>query len=148
MRTTISTTIDIDASRASVWAVLTDFADYRDWNPFMDRIEGRPEVGARLVVHLSPPGGRGMTFKPTVLAATPGEELRWLGKLLVGGIFDGEHSFVLSTNPNGSTRLVHSETFSGLLVALARGVVSSSHAGFDDFNQALKDRVETTRLPR
>lgn len=71
MAATITTTIDINVSPQAVWRVLTDFAAYPDWNPFMDRIEGTPKVGAKLVVHMTPPGGRGMTFKPDVMAATP-----------------------------------------------------------------------------
>src|SRR5262249_4977516 len=63
----------------------------------------------------------GMTFKPEVLVATPNKELRWLGKLGLHGIFDGEHFFVLTTNGDGTTRLNHGERFSGALVALARG---------------------------
>ncbi|MEV4761827.1 SRPBCC domain-containing protein [Micromonospora chokoriensis] len=148
MSTTISTTIDIAASPQAVWEFLTDFAAYPDWNPFMRRIEGVPQVGSKLVVHLSPPGGRGMTFKPTVLAANPGQELRWLGKLGVGGLFDGEHSFVLSANADGTTHLVHGERFSGLLVALFKGTLKNTHAGFDAFNNALKQRVESANSPR
>ncbi len=148
MSTTISTTIDIDASPRDVWDVLIDFAAYADWNPFMDRVEGTPEVGAKLVVHMAPNGGRGMTFKPTVLAATPGKELRWLGKLGFGGLFDGEHSFVLTPNADGTTHLEHGERFSGVLVALLKGTMKNSHAGFEAFNQTLKQRVEAAHLAR
>ena len=145
---TITSTIDIDAGRQAVWDVLTDFAAYGDWNPFMDRIDGTPEVGQKLVVHMTPPGGRGMTFKPTVLVATPAQELRWLGTLGVRGIFDGEHSFVLTPGPDGTTRLTHAETFSGILVSAFKGTLGKTDAGFDAFNQALKSRVETARTPR
>lgn len=70
MSAAISTTIDIEASPRAVWDVLIDFTAYPDWNPFMDRIEGTAEVGAKLVVHLAAQGGgRGMTFRPTVLVA-------------------------------------------------------------------------------
>ncbi len=148
MSTTISTTIDIDADPQAVWEVLTDFAAYAEWNPFMHRIEGAPEVGSKLVVRVVPPGGRGMTFKPTVLAARPAQELRWLGKLGVGGLFDGEHSFVLTPNADGSTHLTHAERFSGLLVALLGGTTKKSRAGFEAFNHALKQRVETAHLTR
>ena len=148
MTASIRTTIDIDADPRAVWAVLTDFATYRDWNPFMSRIEGAAEVGAKLVVHMTPPGGRGMTFRPTVVSAVPGEELRWLGKLGFGGLFDGEHSFVLTPNPDGSTRLDHDEQFSGALVRLLKGTLKHSHAGFQAFNSALKQRVETAALSR
>jgi len=146
MAVRITTTIDIEAEPTDVWEVLTDFSAYGDWNPFMDRIEGRPEVGTRLVVHLSSKGGRGMTFRPTVLAAVPGKELRWLGKLGLGGLFDGEHSFVLTRNPDGTTRLTHGERFSGILVAPFTSMVQNNHTGFEAFNTALKQRVETTAL--
>jgi hypothetical protein len=138
---TIDTTVDINADRDAVWDVLSDFASYKEWNPVM-RIEGTPEVGTKLVVHLTGEGGRGMRFKPKVLAATPGKELRWLGKLGLRGIADGEHFFVLTTNDDGTTRLSHSERFSGALVALARGGSANSGAAYQAFSQALKQRVE------
>jgi hypothetical protein len=141
--TTVSTTIDIDADPQAVWEVLTDFGAYGDWNPFVDRIEGVPEVGARLVVHLVGNGGRGTTFRPTVVAATAGRELRWLGRLGPGGLFDGEHSFVLTAHADGGTRLDHRERFTGILVPLLRSATRDGHAGFEAFNRALKERVET-----
>ncbi len=142
MSTTVSSSIEIHATPQQVWSVLTAFEAYGSWNPFMDRIEGRPEVGSRLVVHMSPPGGRGMTFKPVVLAATAPRELRWLGKLWPGGLFDGEHSFLLEPTETGGTELVHSETFRGILVALFKGTLSKTDDGFEAFNSALKARVE------
>ena len=143
MSTTITTTIDIDADPETVWTVLTDFASYAEWNPFMSRVEGTPEVGSKLVVRLSPAGGGGMTFKPTVLVAIPGRELRWLGKLGWGGLFDGEHFFALDRGANGGTRMTHGEKFSGILVSLMGGATRDAGDGFDAFNLALKRRVET-----
>lgn len=58
------------------------------------------------------------------------------------------HSFVLTPNPDGTTRLTHGERFTGVLVALLRGTTKDSHTGFEAFNEALKRRVETTRLSR
>jgi len=141
---TVATVIEIDADPHAVWDVLTDFPAYPEWNPFMDSIDGTAEVGRRLVVHLAGRGGRGTTFRPTVLVATPGEELRWIGRLGPGGLFDGVHSFVLTANPDGTTRLTHSERFTGILVALLKGATTGSHAGFEAFNEALRRRVETT----
>ena len=86
-----------------------------------------------------------MTFKPTVLTANPGRELRWLGVLGVRGVFDGEHSFVLSANADGSTRLTHGEIFSGVLVALMKRTIDNTQDGFTAFNQALKLRVENVQ---
>jgi len=110
----------------------------------MDRIDGTAEVGRRLTVHLAGRGGRGTTFRPTVLVATPGEELRWVGRLGPGGLFDGVHSFVLTANSDGTTRLTHGERFTGILVALFKGATANRHAGFEAFNEALRRRIETT----
>jgi hypothetical protein len=141
---TIHTTVNINASKDAVWDVLTDFASYKEWNPIM-RIEGTPEVGTKLHVHLTGESGGGMSFKPRVLAATPGTELRWLGKLGVPGIAAGEHFFILTTNEDGTTRLNHGERYSGALVALARGSSANSGTAYEAFNQALKQRVEQLR---
>ena len=108
MSLTISTNVDIDAPKQSVWDVLTDFAAYHKWNPYM-QIEGIAEVGTKLTVHMGASGGRAAAFKPTVLAATPSAELRWLGKLGFGGIVDGEHFFILDRNADGSTHLTDGE---------------------------------------
>ena len=58
---------------------------------------------------------------------------------------DGEHSFVLTAEPDGTTRFTHSERFTGTLVALFEGATANSRAGFEAFNEALKRRVETAR---
>ncbi|MCL3859602.1 SRPBCC domain-containing protein [Actinotalea sp. K2] len=143
MSATVITTIDIDAGPQAVWDVLTDFPAYPEWNPFMDRIDGTAEAGSRLVVHLAGRGGRGTTFRPRLLVATPGEELSWIGRLGPGGLFDGLHSFVLTVKPDGTTRLTHSERFTGILVTLFKGATANSHAGFTAFNEALRRRVES-----
>lgn len=138
---TIDTNVDIKASRDDVWAVLTDFSSYGEWCPSM-RIEGALEVGSKLTVHMSSDGGHGMSFKPEILVATSGKELRWLGKLGLHGIVDGEHYFILSTNEDGTTRLNHGERFSGVLVAFAKGSAEKGDSGYEAFSMALKQRVE------
>ena len=139
---TISHTIEIDAAPEAVWRELADTASYPDWNPFVRKLEGDLEEGARLEVEIQPPDGRAMTFKPRVLAAKPGRELRWLGHLLVRGLFDGEHSFEIEPLDGGRTRFTQSERFSGLLVRPLGGGVGKTERGFEAMNRALKSRAE------
>jgi hypothetical protein len=134
--------IEIDAPLERVWAVLTDFAVYPEWNPFIRRIGGDLHEGARLEVRIEPPGARAMTFKPTVRALEANRELRWLGRLLLPGIFDGEHSLRIEPLDGGRSRFVQSERFTGLLVGLVPGTLAKTEAGFEQMNTALKARVE------
>lgn len=139
----VATEIQIDASAAQVWDVLVDFAAHPDWNPFVRRISGEARAGTRLLVHVQPPGGRGMTFRPKVITAVPGQELRWLGRLLVPGLFDGEHYFRIVPLDGGGVRFIHGERFSGLLVGLAKASLDTgTRAGFEAMNRALKMRAE------
>ena len=135
--------IEIAASAERVWRILTDFASYPQWNPFIRRISGEPTAGERLEVRLEPPGGMGITLRPTVLNAEPNRELRWLGRLLVKGLFDGEHSLAIQQLGENHVRFVQSEAFNGLLVSLfARSLDKSTRRGFEEMNYALKVRAE------
>jgi hypothetical protein len=134
--------VEIDAPPATVWAVLADTGAYDDWNPFVRRLDGELREGAKLEVQIAPPGGRSMTFKPTVLAARPERELRWLGRLLVGGLFDGEHSFELEPLAEGRTRFTQTERFTGILTRPLGKTLRKTQRGFQQMNDALKARVE------
>jgi hypothetical protein len=135
--------IDIHATPERVWQVLTDLAAYPKWNPFITRAEGEVRRGGRLTLRMQPAGGRAMTFRPTVLEATEGRRLRWLGHLLVAGLFDGEHSFTIRPLGDGRVRLVQQEDFRGLLVPLLAGSLDRrTLPGFEQMNQALKRRAE------
>ena len=137
----ISQAIEIEATPSAVWATLTDLASFPSWNPFMLKVDGELRAGARLVVTIQPPGRGVSTFRPTVLTVEPGRELRWLGRFLVPGLFDGEHSFRLEAI-RGGTRVTQAERFSGVLVALSRHALDSTEVGFKRMNEALKVRAE------
>jgi len=143
MQHEIVTAISISAAPERVWAVLLDFPRYPEWNPFVRSIEGLPAEGSTLKVAISPPGGKPMTFRPIVLRQIVRQEFKWKGKLLLPGLFDGEHYFELTRTSDGSTRFTHGERFTGLLVPLFRSTLDrGTKAGFEAMNAALKHRVE------
>jgi hypothetical protein len=141
----IETVIDIPAPPQAVWQVLADGPAYGRWNPFIRAMSGKVAAGERLTNTMHPQGGKPMTFRPTVLVADPGRELRWLGRLGLPRFFDGEHYFRLEATDTG-TRLVHGETFRGLLL----WVMSTDRfrADFTAMNLALRDRVLSLRRER
>ena len=139
----LDTEIEIQASPDRVWEALTDFGAYPHWNPFIIQATGRPVSGTRLELRMRLPGRRPTTFRPKVLEATPAHRLRWLGHLLVPGLFDGEHIFTIEPKGPGRVRLTQQEEFRGLLAPLILAFIAKpTEEGFSQMNQALKARVE------
>jgi hypothetical protein len=136
----IQTEILINTDITKVWDVLMNFDNYPKWNPFITSISGEPKLGSRLTVSIKPPGGKGMTFKPRVLAFETNKELRWLGHLLFTGFFDGEHKFELIDNGNGTTTFKQSEKFKGIFVGLLN--LENTQKGFEAMNEKLKEMAE------
>jgi hypothetical protein len=139
----LQTTIEINASAQKTWAALTDFSHYSEWNPFIRSIHGQAKQGEQLEILIHPPGSSGMKFRPIILVLQPEHELRWLGRLLLPGIFDGEHQFIIQPIGESRTRLIHREVFSGILVPLLwRNLDTQTRQGFEEMNLALKNLVE------
>jgi hypothetical protein len=143
----LKTQIEINAPAQRVWQILTDFKGYGRWNPFVRSLNGEPQEGSRLKVFIKPPGSRGMTLRPVVLKAEPGKELRWLGRLFVPGLFDGEHRFVIEPADAGRVIFTQAEKFRGLLVPLLwKSLDRNTRQGFNQMNEALKRLAEGSSL--
>ena len=141
--------IEIAATPERVWSILSNFPDYPNWNPFIRTIRGTPEVGASLVIQIQTGGTKSMTFRPTVLSAVPSRELRWLGRFLVRGLFDGEHRFSIQLIAEGKIKFRQSELFSGILVLLFKGTLDRNiKRGFEEMNRALKMKAEAQETPK
>jgi hypothetical protein len=139
----IKTEIEINATPEKVWSILANFSEYPLWNSFIQKIEGTPKLSEKLSVSIQPEKGKGMQFSPTVLVAEPNQELRWMGRLLLPKIFDGEHYFMIKKLDQDRVTFIHGERFSGFLAALMRSSMeASTKAGFVAMNQALKLRAE------
>lgn len=114
---TIRTEAFIPASPAKVWAVLTDFSAYAEWNPLNIKAQARgtPRLGGKLDTTFVNPGGKpGATIRQTVTlsAFEPERKLAWTG--VVPLLFKGTHHFTLTPEGEG-TRLQHGEDMAGLI---------------------------------
>ncbi|WP_309111742.1 SRPBCC domain-containing protein [Saccharothrix sp.] len=136
----LRTEVVIDAPAAVVWAVLTDFSRYREWNDLIEYVSGEAEEGAEVRTRAawgSPAErefeGRITTVEPPGLLASEGGDPE---------LFFGRHRWELS-DEGARTRLVNREVWSG---ALADAVYAESKdvltAEFDAFNRALKAEAE------
>ena len=134
----VVTETHIPAKPEQVWSILTDGERYSEWNPFIINMQGSIEKGSQLKNTMKPFTGEQRIFKPTILEAKPNEELRWIGRVGLPGVFDGEHYFLLETEAGG-TRFIHGEKFSGF--ALWFMDTDRFSENFEAMNVALSERV-------
>ncbi len=134
----IKTSIIINSTPEKVWSILSDTANYPSWNPFIKSIKGDFVVGKTIVADID-----GMTFKPEVLVVKQQKEIRWIGRLFFKGIFDGEHSFHIDDNKDGSVTFRQEEKFNGILVGMfSKKLDTDTKSGFEAMNEALKALAE------
>ncbi len=136
----ISTDIVIDAPANRVWKTLTDFKRYPQWNPFIRNASGAIREGATIEITLQTKGGDPISFSPRVLQFKENEKLQWEGRLIMPGIFTGQHTFTLSAIDSTRTRLVQEENFSGILVPFIN--LDPTLDGFKSMNAELKKVTE------
>jgi hypothetical protein len=142
----IHTEIDIAAPPETVWRALTSFPEYPFWNPFIRQIAGQIQFDSKLEVTVQPPGSSSFEFAARITELEAYKVLAWRGGFAVPGFFTGEHSFRLAKLPGGGTRLVHAESFTGLLVGpLTSGILDRTERGFHEMNRALKQLCEKSR---
>jgi len=144
----LNTEIEIEASPQTVWSILTDLGRYEAWNPHIREAEGEVSEGGKLTIQVEEAGGSSMTFEPTVTRVVPDVELRWLGRLLLPRVFDGEHIFEIQDLGGDRVRFVQRENFRGLLVLPLWGKLNTdTRQGFEAMNAALKMRAEGENAP-
>jgi hypothetical protein len=141
-RAEMSTVIEINATPARVWEVLTDLSAYGQWNPMIVRAEGTVQKGRRLKIRFAPKGSRAHTFFPKLLVVDPPRELRWLGYPRLPGILDTEHYFIIAPAHGGTaTVMTHGAVEYGLLTPIASLFLSGTARHFEAMNHALKNRA-------
>lgn len=145
-KTELRSEVEIEAAPSHVFRVLTDFASYEAWNPYLTSVRGELSVGQRLQVDLSLPEGGSYELRPLVTRLADPRELRWVGRFWGAAfLLQAEHSFVLSESRPGVTRVVQGQDFSGLLLRLAGSALTQAARGGIYMNAALKKRAETAR---
>lgn len=141
--------VDIEAAPDRIWSVLAATGSYADWNDHLraDRpTESTAEllrVGVVVVLRLSGRQKRFITLRSKVTVAHPGYEARWAGRWMAPWLLSWEHSFDLTDGGDGTTRVLQTLTWRGLLAPLVAS--SRRAAGFDHdmdaLGEALRKRV-------
>jgi hypothetical protein len=140
---TIRTEAFIPATPARVWAVLTDFDAYAEWNPLNVKASGEARPGGKIrTTFVNPAGGPGATVTQTVTLTTfePERALAWSGNVPL--LFRGRHHFTLAPEGEG-TRLLHGEDMSGLIaMTFSDAILAEKFAPYyEAVNRALAERL-------
>ena len=138
----IETDIIINASKEKVWSILSNFNNYKTWNPFIRNSEGEMKLGGKLVNTIYIDEKKNV-FNPTILEVTPNKSFHWLGSLLFKGFFSGRHYFEIKEISENKVKLIHGEDFTGMINGMVFNKISeSTKAGFVLMNEALKIECE------
>lgn len=129
----------INASAETIWAILTDAPRYPEWDPGVDRIEGRIGPGEKITAYTKLSPGRAFPVKVTEFV--PGQKMTWSGGMPLG-LFKGERTFTLTLQGNGSVQFSLREAFSGPLLPLIGRSLPDLNAAFEQFAAGLKKRAE------
>lgn len=140
---TIRTEAFIPATPARVWAVLTDFDAYAEWNPLNVKASGEARPGGKIrTTFVNPAGAPGATVTQTVTLTTfePERALAWSGNVPL--LFRGRHHFTLTPDGEG-TRLLHGEDLNGLIAMTFSDAILAGKfvPWYEAVNRALAERV-------
>ncbi|MDF3065614.1 MAG: hypothetical protein K0R38_1215 [Polyangiaceae bacterium] len=144
-KTELRSEVEIHAPASHVYGVLTDFAHYQEWNPYLTEVSGELLVGQKLRLGLSLPEGSAYELQADVTHITPNEALRWVGRFWSSSLLQLEQSFTLSEPRPGVTRVLQGQDFSGFLLRFAGKGLTQAARGAVYMNQALKKRAESAR---
>jgi hypothetical protein len=135
--------IEIHNFPETVWGILTDFATYEQWNPFINKIVGLAKQGEKLDIYIETPSGKKRRYSPRITKVEEGRELRWFGKSSLPGFLNAEHIFTIEELQPNHVRFIQREVFDGLMTRLfGKGFDKEIRQGFNEMNDALKKRAE------
>lgn len=134
-------TSGISADAETVWAVLTAFERYPEWNPFTPRVdlEGPLSPGATVALHTRL-RGRIVVQRETVRRVSPPRELVWGVRFPLGAIRAERVQRLEVTE--GGCRYVTEDRIEGPLAGIVDALYGASlRSGFAAMAEALEARV-------
>jgi hypothetical protein len=137
---TIRTAVTIEASRETVWRILTDFESYERWNPLIISADGDARLGAEIEVDIHPPDSDTQELSPEITILRPNRKLAWMSRDILPGISDREYEVIIDQLGEERVRVVMHKRFEGILIPFTS--TSEEQVGLDLMAEALKMRAE------
>lgn len=94
----------VEAPREAIWALLTQFDRYDEWNPYITEASGDATEGSSIDLAFATGDGDAEKATAEVLISRPMRKLEWRTRQLVPGLLDREQIFRVI--PRGPGRYV------------------------------------------
>jgi hypothetical protein len=134
------TEIILNASVDRVWAALTDFSAYPDWNPLVGWLRGDFRPDGQIQMFITP---LNRSFNAKLKTVQKDKEFAWIGVEIAPWFLSGEHYYRLEQINDVSTRLLHGEYFRGLgSTLIGKSMLNRMENAFIEHNLRLRERVE------
>jgi len=140
----IKTEIEISAAPSEVWNIITDINNWQEWSPIINASKGEVSIGSKLSITMmgKEEGKDGPKYNPIIEELNEPHYFRWRAHMLAGFIFTNDKIFELEKTESG-TRLIHTETFKGLLAPIFCGQMEKGVPPMlNSMNKALKELAE------
>ncbi|MEP0355319.1 SRPBCC domain-containing protein [Paraglaciecola sp.] len=140
----IKTEINIAAPPSEVWNMIKNIDAWHEWSPIINASQGKAVIGETLSITMTgkESGQDGAKYSPVIIAITEDQYLHWRAHMLAGFVFTNDKILTLEETETG-TRLIHIETFKGLMAPLMSGSVQKNLPPMlESMNNALKQLVE------
>lgn len=134
--------IGVAAPPEAIWAVLSDFARWGEWNPIYPKIEGRLSIGAPVRFELHLPKRPVRTLSGEIVEWVPDSQLIWSLRLF-GGLLRTTRYFEIEPLSDTGCILANGEIFDGLMAGtVPRAERALLRRAFELVNEAAKARAE------
>lgn len=135
--------MEIDAPAATVWAVLTDFGSYDQWNPFVPHASCRLEPGAPIDMQVRLRGDSLRRQREFVNRVDPGRSFSYSMKPAPLGLLRSVREQTVTPSGPGTCHYASHFQIDGLLTPVVSALLGKDmRRGFDDMAAALKQRSE------
>ncbi|GAB11641.1 hypothetical protein GOARA_082_00280 [Gordonia araii NBRC 100433] len=135
--------VEIAAPAATVWAVLTDFDNYGQWNPFVPRASSRLEPGAPIDMDVALRGGKLRRQREFINRVDPGRAFSYSMKPAPLGLLRSVREQSVTPSGPGTCHYASHFQIDGPLSPVVSALLGKDlRRGFDEMAASLKSHAE------
>jgi hypothetical protein len=129
--------VAVEAPREAIWALLTQFDRYDEWNPYITGASGTATVGSTVELTFGAEGGDAKTENAKILIVRPQRKLEWRTRVVAPGILDREQIFRVIPLEDGRWAVLQEVRFEGLFALFAN--LDDDRAGLAEMLDAVAE---------